>query len=82
MFYFDSKNDGEVDFLINDCNNLSILPIEVKSGKDQYQFRAIPKLVNPDGNYKLPKGYILGNKNIVKKEGNLISLPIYLVMFL
>ena len=82
LYYFDSKKVGEVDFLINDYDNLSILPIEIKSGKDQTNFRAIPKLVDPTGNYKLPFGYVFGNKNILKKEGGLITLPIYLLMFI
>ena len=73
---------GEVDFLINNYDALSILPVEIKSGKDQNNFRAIPKLVKPDGNYKLPMGYIFGNENIVKKEENLITYPIYLIMFI
>lgn len=81
LYYFDSKKVGEVDFLINDYDNLHVLPIEIKSGKDQNNFRAIPKLVDPSGNYKLPVGYVFGNKNIVKKENNLITLPIYLIMF-
>lgn len=82
LYYFDSKKVGEVDFLINDYNSLSIVAIEIKSGNDQNNFRAIPKLVNPTGNYKMCKGYVFGNKNIVKKENNLITLPIYLIMFL
>ena len=82
LYYFDSKKVGEVDFLINDYDNLSILPVEIKSGNDQTNFRAIPKLVDPDGNYKIPLGFVFGNKNIVKKENNLVTLPIYLIMFL
>ena len=82
LYYFDSKKIGEVDFLINDYNNLHVLPVEIKSGNDQTNFRAIPKLVDPDGNYKIPLGFVFGNKNIVKKENNLITLPIYLIMFL
>lgn len=82
LYYFDRKKVGEVDFLINDYDNLSILPVEIKSGNDQTNFRAIPKLVDPDGNYKIPLGFVFGNKNIVKKENNLITLPIYLIMFL
>lgn len=81
-FYFDSKKVGEVDFLINDYATLSILPIEIKSGNDQTNFRAIPKLINQNGPYKMSLGYVFGNKNIVKKEGNLVTLPIYLVMFI
>lgn len=82
VFYFDTKKVGEVDFLINDYDNLSILPIEIKSGKDNYEFRALPKLIDKDGNYKLLKGYVFTNKNIVKKEDNLYTFPIYLIMFI
>ncbi|MCR5456734.1 MAG: AAA family ATPase [Clostridiales bacterium] len=82
LFYFDSRKTGEVDFLINDYDNLTILPVEIKSGNDQNNYRALPKLVDPNGGYKLKKGYVFGNKNIVKKEGNIITLPIYLIMFL
>ena len=82
LYYFDSKKVGEVDFLINDYNNLRVLPVEIKSGNDQTNFRAIPKLVDPDGNYNIPLGFVFGNKNVVKKENNLVTLPIYLIMFL
>lgn len=82
LFYFDSKKVGKVDFLINYYNNLSAIPIEIKSGKDQYNFRAIPKLVLKEGNYKLPFGYVLGNKNIVELKDNLLFMPIYFIMFI
>ena len=82
LYYFDSKKVGEVDFIVNDYDNLSVLPIEIKSGNNQNYFRAIPKLVANDGNYKMKKGYIFGNKNIVSMDDNLITLPIYLIMFL
>lgn len=82
LYYFDSKKVGEVDFLINDYNILSVVPIEIKSGNDQNNYRAIPKLVSDDYGYKLALGYIFGNDNVVKKEGKLITLPIYLIMFL
>ena len=81
LYYFDSKKVGEVDFLINDYDNLSVLPIEIKSGKDTYEYRAIPKLVDKNGNYKLNKGYIFSNKNECIKENNLVKYPIYLIMF-
>lgn len=34
LFYYDNKQRGEVDFLIDDYSSTTILPIEVKSGKD------------------------------------------------
>lgn len=82
LFYFDSKKVGEVDFLINDYNGSSAIPIEIKSGNDQNNFRALPKLINPDGGYKLSTGYLFGNKNIIKKDDNLVTLPVYMIMFL
>ncbi len=81
LYYFDSKKIGEVDFLINDYDNTSILPIEIKSGKNCYEFRAITKLIDNDGHYKLKKGYLFTNKNISKVENNLYTYPIYLIMF-
>lgn len=82
LFYFDSKKVGEVDFLTNDYDELSVLPIEIKSGNDQNNYRAIPKLIDENGNYKMKKGYVFGNKNIVMLENKLITLPIYLIMFM
>lgn len=80
LFYFDSKKVGEVDFLINDYDFLSILPIEIKSGNDQYNFRAIPKLVSEP--YNLKRGFVFGNENIIKEENNLVVYPIYMIMFI
>ena len=82
LFYFDSKKVGEVDFLINNYENLNILPIEIKFGNDQNNYRAISKLVSSDGNYKLPVGYFFGNKNICEMKNNLLILPIYFIMFI
>lgn len=80
LYYFDSKKVGEVDFLINDYEKTSILPIEIKSGNDQNNFRAIPKLVKEP--YNLQKGYIFGNENVVSSKSNLVTFPIYMIMFL
>ena len=81
LYYFDSKKVGEVDFLVNDYENLSVLPIEIKSGKGSYEFRAIPKLVSKNGNYRLNKGYVFTNQNICKVENDLCIFPIYFIMF-
>ncbi|GHV24236.1 hypothetical protein FACS1894176_00060 [Bacteroidia bacterium] len=34
LFYYDNKKRGEIDFLIDDYDTLSVVPVEVKSGKD------------------------------------------------
>ncbi len=79
LYYFDSKKVGEVDFLINDYDDLSVLPIEIKSGNDQSNFRAIPKLVKEP--YNMKKGFIFGNENKVEKDSKLFIMPIYMIMF-
>ncbi len=41
LFYYDNAKKGEVDFLINDAANVTVLPIEVKSGKDYTTHKAL-----------------------------------------
>ena len=79
LYYFDSKKVGEVDFLINDYDILDALPIEIKSGKDMNNFRAIPKLLKDP--YNLKTGYIFNNSNEIIIKDNLVKYPIYLIMF-
>ena len=81
LYYYDRKNVGEVDYLIDDYDNLSVLPLEIKSGKDYHNFRAIPKIVN-DKNYRISNGYILNNEIAVSKEDKLIYMPIFNIMFI
>ena len=81
LYYYDNRQKGEVDYLINDGENLACLPIEVKSGKDYTIHRALDRFIaNPD--YPLKRAYVLSNERLVKKEGKLIYLPIYYVMFI
>lgn len=80
LYYFDSKKVGEVDFLINDYENQTVLPIEIKSGNDQNNFRAIPKLVKEP--YSLKQGFVFGNENTVSSKANLTTFPIYMIMFI
>ena len=70
-----------MDFLIDDFNNLSILPIEVKSGKDYTVHSALNKLLN-DETYNINKGYVLSNEREVIVKDKIIYLPIYYVMFI
>ena len=72
---------GSIDFIINDYDKLNILPIEIKSGKNQNNYRAIPKLVDKNGNYKLSLGYVFRNKNIISTNDDIVTMPIYLIMF-
>ena len=80
LFYYDNKANGEVDFLIDDYNNLSVVPLEIKSGKDYTIHSAIKKfLCNKD--YNVKKGYVLSNERKIFEKDNIIYLPIYMIMF-
>ena len=81
LYYYDNKNNGEVDFLIDEYNDLTVLPIEVKSGKDYQIYSALNKMLyNKD--YHIKKGIVLSNERIIKENNNILYLPIYYMMFL
>ena len=53
LHYYDNKQRGEVDFLIDDYDSLSVLSIEVKSGKDYKVHSALDNFMKtPDYNVK------------------------------
>ncbi len=78
LFYFNSKKQGELDFVIEDDGE--VIPIEVKSGKDYERHNAL-KNVMANKEYGIKKAYVFCQGNI-KKENNVIYFPIYMVMFL
>ena len=81
LFYYDNKQKGEVDFLIDDYDNLTVMPIEVKSGKDYSIHRSLDRFVtNPD--YNIHSAVVLSNDGASRTEDGMIYLPIYYVMFL
>lgn len=80
LFYYDNKANGEVDFLIDDYDNLSAVPIEVKSGKDYTVHSAINKFLS-NKDYNVKKGYVLSNERTVYEKDGIIYLPIYYIMF-
>ncbi len=81
LYYYDRKKVGKVDYLLDDYESLNVLPLEIKSGKDYSNFRALPKLLK-DNNYKMTKGYILSNKREIKTVDKITYYPIYFIMFL
>ena len=81
LYYYDRKKVGEVNYLIDDYNSLNVLPVEIKSGKDYKNFRALPKLLS-DQNYKMSKGYVFSNKREIIEEGKIKYFPIYFIMFI
>ena len=81
LFYYDNKQKGEVDFLVDDSRTMSVLPIEVKSGKDYTVHSALDNLIAvPD--YHIASAIVLSNEREVKMKGSVLYLPIYYVMFL
>lgn len=81
LFYYDNKQYGEVDYLIDDYDNLSALPLEVKSGKDYREHSALNRLLNVK-DYNIKKAYVLSNEQEVRVEDKIIYIPIYYIMFL
>ena len=81
LFYYDNKTKGEVDFLINDYEDLSIVPIEVKSGKDYTIHSAIDTFIS-NKDYNVKKAYVLSNERTVYTKNGITYLPVYYVMFL
>lgn len=81
LFYYDNRQKGEVDFLIDDNENLGILPIEVKSGKDYSVHSALNNLLKvPD--YNAVRGIVLSNERLIQEKGKILYLPVYYTMFL
>lgn len=80
LFYYDNRNKGEVDFLIDDYNSLSVIPIEVKSGKDYTVHSALNNLVRND-DYPIKKAFVVSNEREVRIKDKIIYIPIYYMMF-
>lgn len=57
---FHSVKTMEKCYLIEDNDNLFILPIEIKSGRDYTNYRALPKIIS-NQNYPIQKGYVFNN---------------------
>lgn len=80
LYYYDNKKNGEVDFLIDDADNLSNIPIEVKSGKDYSLHSALSRFLTMD-EYNVKRAYVLSNEQRVYTEGGITYIPVYYVMF-
>ena len=80
LFYYDNKRNGEVDFLIDDYDSLSVVPLEVKSGKDYKIHSSLDHFVGtPD--YHIKHAYVLSNEPKVFTDRGITYLPIYYIMF-
>lgn len=80
LFYYDNRSKGEVDYLIDDYDSLSAVPIEVKSGKDYSVHSALNALLQNE-EYHIKKGIVLSNSREITCKGKITYMPIYDVMF-
>lgn len=80
LHYYDNKSHGEVDFLIDDFQTLSVAPIEVKSGKDYKVHSALNRFLSTK-DYNIHQGYVLSNSGKVEEVEGIVYMPIYNVAF-
>lgn len=80
LFYYDNRSKGEVDYLIDDYESLSAVPIEVKSGKDYTVHSALSSFVKNE-DYHIKKAFVVSNERTIKTDGKITYLPIYYIMF-
>ena len=79
LYYFNSKKQGEVDFVLERGNGI-ILPVEVKSGKD-YEFHLALNNMLGNVQYNISEAYTLCNNN-VSVHGKVVYFPVYMTMFI
>ncbi len=78
MFFYNSHKNGELDFVIEQDN--SVVPIEVKSGKDYYVHSAISKACD-NTEYGINTAYVLANCNVTQ-DGKIRYMPVYFSSFI
>jgi predicted AAA+ superfamily ATPase len=80
LYYYDNKRNGEVDFLVDDANTLSVTPLEVKSGKDYTVHSALTRLLKTE-TYNIREAFVLYNGPKVYEKNGVTYIPIYYIMF-
>lgn len=78
QFYYNSKKNGEVDFLVE--YKKRVLPIEIKSGEKFRRHSALDNLMKIS-NYTFDDAFIFGPSN-VEQDGEYTYFPIYMIEFL
>ncbi len=81
LHYYDNKKKGEVDFLVDDYDNLTVLPMEIKSGKDYTQHSALTNFIETP-EYGIKRAIVFSNEREVFQKRGVTYLPIYYCMFL
>lgn len=78
LYYFNSKKQGEVDFLLE--QDSEIIPVEVKSGKDYQRHVALSNILD-NKEYAIHRALVMNNDNI-QQRGNVLYAPVYMTMFI
>ena len=78
LYYYDNKKTGEVDYLIDDTAHLSVLPLEIKSGKD-YQVHSVLDKFLQIKEYNINQAFVLSNAKEVETRDGVTYLPIYYI---
>ena len=78
LYYYNSKQSGELDFLIQEENRASVL--EVKSGSSYRKHPALNKAMANPG-WQFENAFVLCRGNVDTKDG-ITYLPWYMIMFL
>ena len=80
LFYYDNRSRGEVDYLIDDYDSLSAVPVEVKSGKNYTVHSALNTFVQNE-DYHIKKAFVVSNEREISTKGKITYIPIYDIMF-
>lgn len=79
-YYYDNKKNGEVDYLVDDPEHLTTMPIEVKSGKDYMIHSALDKFLEIE-EYQILRAFVLSNEHRTFVDNGITYMPIYNIMF-
>lgn len=60
---------------------MSIIPIEIKSGSNARNFKALPKIIN-NQNYRINSAYVFSNEREILVDDKITYFPIYFLMFI
>ena len=81
LHYYDNKQKGEVDFLIDDFDRLKVLPLEIKSGKNYTEHSALSKFIETE-EYGIYRAIVFSNDRQVYQKKGITYMPVYYSMFL
>lgn len=69
-----------MDYLKDDYESLSAVPLEIKSGKDYTVHSALNTFVSNE-DYHIQKTFVLSNEGTITHKGKITYIPIYFIMF-